>query len=214
MSRWTYINGEVKVSPMGRTLEEQEYILKTVLNHLPIVTGSETSMRVDIVRLGHTCNSSHDELGNNYSRPNLEGEWERYFWHKSNYAFKLVLTSALRDTSLGEIYKLFWKWLVRLSKRVYVDYILVDINDYCNHRIIHYPDGLHDLFETPTWANEKKNIEDVEPNWCEYLMWDRDNYSMLPVEYIYKYYNDKEVDEEMIRRLRFNKESRDRFKNK
>lgn len=214
MSRWTYINGEVKVSPMGRTLEEQEYILKTVLNHLPIVTGSETSMRVDVVRLGHTCNSSHDELGNNYNRPNLEGKWERYFWHKSNYAFKLVLTSALRDTSLGEIYKLFWKWLVRLSKRVYVDYVLVDINDYYAHRIIHYPDGLHDLFETPTWASEKKDIEDVEPNWCEYLMWDRDNHSMLPVEYIYKYYNDKEVDEEMIRRLRFHKESRDRFKNK
>lgn len=41
-------------------------------------------------------------------------------------------------------------------------------------------------------------------------MWDRDNHSMLPVEYIYKYYNDKEVDEEMIRRLRL----RDRFKNK
>lgn len=60
----------------------------------------------------------------------------------------------------------------------------------------------------------KSDIEDVEPNWCEYLMWDRDNYSMLPVEYIYKYYNDKEVDEEMIRRLRFHKESRDRFKNK
>lgn len=214
MSRWTYINGEVKVSPMGRTLEEQEYILKTVLNHLPIVTGSETSMRVDVIRLGHTCSSSHDELGNNYSRPNLEGEWEKYFWHKSNYAFKLVLTSALRDTSLGEIYKLFWKWLVRLSKRVYVDYVLVDINDYYAHRIIHYPDGLHDLFETPTWASEKKDIEDVEPNWCEYLMWDRDNHSMLPVEYIYKYYNDKEVDEEMIRRLRFHKESRDRFKNK
>lgn len=60
------------------------------------------------------------------------------------------------------------------------------------------------------WASEKKDIEDVEPNWCEYLMWDRDNHSMLPVEYIYKYYNDKEVDEEMIRRLRL----RDRFKNK
>jgi hypothetical protein len=40
MSWWTYINGMIKVSPMGRTQAEKTYILQTVLDHLPIVTGS------------------------------------------------------------------------------------------------------------------------------------------------------------------------------
>ena len=41
MSYWTHINGVIDVSPMGRTPAEQRYILETVLNHLPIVSGSE-----------------------------------------------------------------------------------------------------------------------------------------------------------------------------
>ena len=41
MSWWTYINGTITVSPMGRTQAEKRYILETVLDHLPLVTGSE-----------------------------------------------------------------------------------------------------------------------------------------------------------------------------
>lgn len=46
MSYWTYINGTITVSPMGRTQPEKRYILETVLNHLPRVTGSEGDMNV------------------------------------------------------------------------------------------------------------------------------------------------------------------------
>ena len=46
MSSWTYINGTVTVCPMGRTQPEKRYILETVLNHLPRVTGSGGDMDV------------------------------------------------------------------------------------------------------------------------------------------------------------------------
>ena len=48
MSNWTYVMGQIIVAPMGRTQNEKEYILKTVLDHLPLVTGSEEDMQVYI----------------------------------------------------------------------------------------------------------------------------------------------------------------------
>ena len=46
MSFWTYLTGTVTVRPMGRTQAEKRYILDTVLEHLPLVTGSEKDMNV------------------------------------------------------------------------------------------------------------------------------------------------------------------------
>lgn len=50
MSYWTYINGTITVRPMGRTQPEKRYILETVLNHLPRVTGSEGDMNTYIIQ--------------------------------------------------------------------------------------------------------------------------------------------------------------------
>lgn len=50
MSYWTYVNGTVIVSPMGRTQAEKRYILDTVLSHLPRVTGSEGDMNVYVIQ--------------------------------------------------------------------------------------------------------------------------------------------------------------------
>lgn len=50
MSYWTYINGTITVCPMGRTQPEKRYILETVLNHLPRVTGSEGDIDVYIIQ--------------------------------------------------------------------------------------------------------------------------------------------------------------------
>ena len=64
MSWWTHIRGMITVSPMGRTQAEKRYILETVLEHLPRVTGSEGDMDVHIVqRSGYNLSSSHDEFG-------------------------------------------------------------------------------------------------------------------------------------------------------
>ena len=51
MSRWTYIDGVVKVSVFpGRTRAECRYILDTVLDHLPKVTGEERDMKIYAVQ--------------------------------------------------------------------------------------------------------------------------------------------------------------------
>lgn len=65
MSRWTYVHGTITVRPMGRTQAEKRYILETVLDHLPVVTGSEGDMDVYIVQpKGYESSSSCDEFGN------------------------------------------------------------------------------------------------------------------------------------------------------
>ena len=64
MSYWTYINGTITVRPMGRTQPEKRYILETVLNHLPRVTGSEGDMNTYIIQKnGYNSSCSCDEFG-------------------------------------------------------------------------------------------------------------------------------------------------------
>ena len=62
MSLWTHIFGTIRVDPAGSTIAQQEYILKTVLTHQPLVTGSEGNMRVNIVRGDCDKYSSHNEF--------------------------------------------------------------------------------------------------------------------------------------------------------
>lgn len=46
MSSWTYIQGTITVSPIGRTQAEKRYILDTVLAHLPIVSGQRKTWSI------------------------------------------------------------------------------------------------------------------------------------------------------------------------
>lgn len=55
MSMWTYIRGIIEVCPFGRTQAEDEYILKTVLSHLPKVTGNKNDMCFDIIQSKCYC---------------------------------------------------------------------------------------------------------------------------------------------------------------
>ena len=64
MSWWTYLHGTVTVRPMGRTQAEKRYILDTVLEHLPLVTGSERDMNVYVIQKnGESSSCSCDEFG-------------------------------------------------------------------------------------------------------------------------------------------------------
>ena len=51
------------------------------------------------------------------------------------------------------------------------------------------------MYEFPSWNDPEK-----EPAWYEYLMWEPDRYTGLPIKYLYKYYDSKEVDAEIKRR--------------
>ena len=39
MSHWTFITGVVEVTPAGETQPQLRYVLDTVLEHLPVVSG-------------------------------------------------------------------------------------------------------------------------------------------------------------------------------
>lgn len=190
MSYWTHITGTITVCPMGRTQAEKRYILETVLEHLPIVTGSERDMNVHIVqKAGRNSSCSCDEFGMNTNNlKDYYGNHSReHGWLDVQTEYILVVEGDFRDRFLDDTYKEFVKWLCRLAKRVEVYNVLINIDsDDKGSRVI-YENGNHDnayaeMFENPSW------YRDEESNWCEYLMWDRHEESDMPTKLVHKYY--------------------------
>ena len=215
MSWWSYINGTITVSPMGRTQAEIRYILDTVLDHLPRVTGSEGDMDVYVIqKSGHNCSSSHDEFGqrtNNLATYHGYKSRDKGMMNRQS-EYILVVDGALRDREFDEVFREFTKWVVRLGKRISIENILVEIKDYEKSTLIRntpmqkekyaYTDAFHELYEWPSWVQENKTRE---VNWCEYLLWDNAKDSSFPMKLMYKYYNDPENDAEVERRMDYQK---------
>ena len=121
MSYWTYVNGNITVSPMGRTQAEKRYILETVLDHLPFVTGSEKNMNVYIIQKnGYNSSSSHTEFGEYGGYRN----WKTLSTEVQD-KYILVVDASLRDREFEQTYKEFQKWLCRLAKRVDIEDVVV-----------------------------------------------------------------------------------------
>lgn len=176
MSSWTYVKGMVYVSPMGRTQAETRYILDTVLEHLPIVSGSECDMNVYVVQpKGHNSSSSCDEFG--YETNNLVDRYgsksRKSGWLNTQTTYILVLDGNLRDREFEQTYRELQKFLCRLAKRVSVDRIMVEVSGWNKSMLIDDSDAYYDMFERPSWSciNEGVADEDKSSNWCEYLMW-------------------------------------------
>lgn len=120
----------------------------------------------------------------------------------------LVVDAALRDREFDQTYREFIKWLVRLGKRVGIDDILVKISGYNKSTIIKnyrvqnkkysWQNVFDNLFENPSWMND-----DGEVNWCEYMLYPRAKDSDYPMMLAYKYFNDKKNDEEVERRMKY-----------
>ena len=172
MSWWTYINGTVTVSPMGRTQSEKRYILDTVLDHLPLVTGSEKDMNVYVIQKnGYNSSCSCDEFG--YATNNLTDSYgdksRRYGWLRTQDEYILVVEGSFRDRMFKQTLQEFNKWLCRLAKRIYVEDVLVEIKGYDKKILIRNTNDVYEkMLEDPSWSNEKSE------NWCEYLMWDNE----------------------------------------
>lgn len=213
MSFWTYVHGTVTVHPMGRTQAEKRYILDTVLNHLPIVSGSEKDMNVYVIQKnGYNSSSSCDEFGevtNNLI--NSYGAKSRSTgWLQTQDEYILVVDGALRDREFEQTYREFIKWLCRLAKRISVEDVLVEVKGYGKSTLIRntniqrkkysWRKVFDDMFEDPSWCSKD---EFEEPNWCEYLLWDRAKNSDYPMLLGYKYFADKENDEEVERRIKY-----------
>ena len=195
MSYWTYVSGMVVVRPMGRTQAEKKYILETVLDHLPYVTGSERIMDVYIIQKnGHNESSSHTEFGmwggyRNWKTLSTEIQSE----------YILVVDGKLRDRLFDQTFREIQKWLCRLAKRVLVEDVMVEVKAYGEVSLIRNTNDVYTkMFEDPTWRNDDGYSE---PNWCEYLMWDRARKYDYPMMLAYKYFNDLENDQEVERRI-------------
>ncbi len=206
MSSWTYINGNITVSPMGRTQAEKRYILETVLDHLPFVTGSEKNMDIYIIQKnGHNISSSHTEFGEYGGYKN----WKTLST-EMQYEYILVVNGSLRDRLFDQTYREFQKWICRLAKRVNVEDVLVKVSGYKKSIIIQNPrlkrkksweTVYGQMNEKPTWSYDDEEIH--EPNWCEYLLWDKAKNSDYPMMLEYKYFNNKENDKEVKRRISY-----------
>lgn len=150
MSMWTYVRGLIELGVPGRTQAEKDYILQTVIDHLPKVTGSEYAMNIYTIRAnGHNSWSNHDEL-------------DHLNWgFKTQSKYFLVLDGSLRDRRYEETFKELNKFLNRLAKRLPVHSMYVQVYTY-------------DRSHIHTFTNENdyygKMFESEHP-WYKYLMW-------------------------------------------
>ena len=150
MSMWTYVRGLIELGVPGRTQAEKDYILQTVIDHLPKVTGSEGNMDIHTVRAyGHNMWSNRDELDN----LSLDFKTQsRYF---------LVLDGNLRDRYYEDTFKELNKFLNRLAKRIYIESMYVNLIGIFSqsHMFTNENDCYSRMFER-------------EDPWYDYLMWE------------------------------------------
>lgn len=197
MSHWTYVHGAINVHSPGRTQAEMKYILDTVLEHLPVVSGSERDMEVYVVderdynssvncdEFGQQTNNLRDRYGN---RNRLKG-----CTYEHDYI--LVVDGSLRDREFNETYREFQKWLCRLAKRIMVENVVVEISDYSKTEIITDKNRAYqNMYELPSWSWANKT---GESNWNEYLMWKEDKNTGWPRILAYKYFYDEENDKKV-----------------
>lgn len=204
MSRWTHVNGSIVVDVFGRTQEESEYILKTVLKHLPVVTGSESDMDIFIQKQsGTNMSSSQDEYG--MSTNNLVDMYgcrsHTRGWLNVQTKYILIVQGDLRDRVFDDTFKEFMNWICRLSKRVTVESVLVRIEAEFDKSItLDYSDNDKNpftyMYEYPSWANDKHI-----PSWTEHLLWRPYEGYSVPLSLLYKYYpKDPEFRKEWLKR--------------
>lgn len=149
MSSWTYVQGLIELDVPGRTQAEKNYILQTVIDHLPKVTGSERSMNIYTIQTaGHDSWQNFDEFYN------------RVEDFKTQSRYLLVLDGNLRDRYYKDTFKELNKFLNRLGKRLMVDSVYVRLYNYeHSHIFTNKNDCYGNMFE-------------FEDPWYSYLMWE------------------------------------------
>lgn len=204
MSSWVYVNGVINVDVPGRTQPEIQYIIETVLSHLPLVTGSEGPMNVyPIKRHGYSTWSSHDEFMQRTNLCTRDGEHtqDRRGGYQAQNGYIIVVDGQLRDRYLAQTKNEFYKWMCRLAKRMQAEDVLVEIKWYDQRIIVDNAYHFDKLFERPSWCQDDK--DDADPSWWEYLMWEQHPAGGEPVLHTRKYYADDDVDAEISRRTKW-----------
>ena len=151
MGSFTYVTGVVKVEVNGRTQEENDYILKTVLNHLPVIKGLEGELETYIIKLnGYSHWFSCDEFGD--ITENLidhNGNKSRDGVLQMQDYYLIALNTKLRLRECNEVYKELQRWLRRLSKRIQVCDCIIKLYDDFDSKIIENKDDCYSkMYET------------------------------------------------------------------
>jgi len=153
MSSWTYVRGVIRVDPIGETSTEKEFVVHTVLDHLPPVTGSEKNMCVYVtpsVYYGLSC------------RGNTE------YGYKSGRAaphFLITIEGDLRDREFDQTRAEVMRWICRLGKRLLITDICLTVRDQYGRKVVLTDERpLLDLYEGPHWI-----VKYGKPKWWKEL---------------------------------------------
>lgn len=150
MSMWTYVSGVVKVDTFARSDAEAIYLAQTVVNHLPLISGSEGPVRyyLNLLR-GACCSSNCDEFNR---RSNLCDD-SYYGLFESQTDVLITLDGGLRDRTFEETLRETTRTLSRLSTRLGVKECLVSVTDGDKSYVFHDPDWLISM-KTSDWARQ------------------------------------------------------------
>ena len=191
MSWWTHIKGVVEVDVGGRTQAEVRYVLESVLDHLPRVTGSEGDMNVYVAQeLGDNYSSSCDEFGmrtNNLKDCYGDKTYKHGFLSLQS-KYMLTIDADLRDRGFVQTKREFLKWLCRLSSRVQVCSVVVKLWAWGRSMVISDARPFEEMYDLD------------EKQWTNYLRWERDPASDWPLKLADKYFDDKYIKDELKRR--------------
>lgn len=170
---WTHINGVLVVEPLGNTDAQTEYVLKTVLDHLPVVESRyEGEMEIYVNRRNGTNYSSSTDEYDNWTNLSKTADGNRTIkpnpftnTHKMQTEYIITLYAGLRHVELQPALKQLIKWLNRLSKRVWVlkSNIIIESGD--KKISIVDADWLYQNFEMPNPQGDEFT------NWSEHLMY-------------------------------------------
>ena len=107
MSCWTHITGVITVEPFGRTQHEKRYILDTIIDHLPKVSGSERNMNVyTMQKKSRNSSCTYNEFGESVN--------EKLFEYQSVYL--VIIEGNFRDRFFYDTLKELNNFLNRLAK--------------------------------------------------------------------------------------------------
>lgn len=139
-----------------------------------------------------------DEFNRKIPRTQYKGFYETEYSSevvvKNN--FNIIIEGELRDRELSQTYRELVRWLCRLAKRLLVSDVSIKCCDNDKMLLLSDPQPFSEMSEVPSWNSKSGGIA-----WWEYLFWEPDPFSDMPLKLAWKYWDDPRIDAEMQRRL-------------
>jgi len=153
VSSWTYVRGMISVDPIGETTAEKVFVVQTVLDHLPTVTGSEKNLFVYVTPSVYYGLSCREDSGYGYRSRRVAPH------------FLIIVEGDLRDREFNQTKAEVMRWICRLGKRLFITDICLTVRDQCGRKVVLTDERpLLDLYEGPHWI-----VKYGKPKWWKEL---------------------------------------------